>query len=203
MERAWKAEMQELRESLAKPKTFAEVASLNTRPTAAETTSKSLSRPVPRDQNQSMKVEQAKREFTLTTDEVDNETKEQFENMTSKDIIRKLQQVINDANLEGTTPKLQAANKLQNGSIKVYCRSAEEMKTLKNMDWDASIKGLKTKIPKYSIVVHGVPTEVIDFNADKQTIMTEIQEDNNFNNSSIVDITPLRRKTNFVNTSRY
>ena len=53
-----------------------------------------------------MKVEQAKREFTLTTDEVDNETKEQFESMTSKDIVGKLQQVINDANPESTTPKL-------------------------------------------------------------------------------------------------
>jgi hypothetical protein len=77
------------------------------------------------------------------------------------------------------------------------------MKTLKNMDWDASIKGLKTKIPKYGIVVHGVPSEAVDFKTDKQAIIDEIQEANRFNNIPIVDISPLRRKPNFTNTSRF
>ena len=106
MERAWRAEMQELRESLTKSKTFAEVASLNARPKTAEASTKSLSRTILKEQNQSMKVEQVKREFTLTTDGVDNETKIQFENMTPKDIIQKLQQVIENANPGGTTLKL-------------------------------------------------------------------------------------------------
>ena len=57
MERAWRAEMQELRESLTKSKTFAEVASLNARPKTAEASTKSLSRTVSKEQNQSMKVE--------------------------------------------------------------------------------------------------------------------------------------------------
>ena len=53
-----------------------------------------------------MKVEQIKREITLTTEEADNETKKQFESMTFKEIIEKLQQAIDNTNFEKNTLKL-------------------------------------------------------------------------------------------------
>jgi hypothetical protein len=123
--------------------------------------------------------------------------------MTSKEIVEELQKVIENTNLRRITPKLQAANKLQNGNIKVYCRTTEEATVLKDMDWDTNIKGLKAKTPKYGIVVHGVPTEVIDFNADKQATMAEIEEANRSHGIPVTDITPLRRKPNFINAAQY
>jgi len=203
IERERKAEMQELRELLMKPKTFAEAAASNVYPTSAKTAPKPLNRPMLREHTEQTKVEQAKRELTLTTEEMDSETKKQLESMTSKEIVEKLQQAINETNVEGTVPKIQAANKLQNGCIKIFCRTVEEAKTLKETEWNTSIKGLKTKIPKYGIVVHGVPNEVVNFNADKQATMAEIEETNHAHNIPITDITPLRRKPNFVNTARY
>jgi hypothetical protein len=204
MERDMREEMKELRETVTKSRTYAEVTAQarEGQTTTSSTTAKHPARPTLREHNTQTKVDQTKREFTLTTEGACEETKKTLEKMTSKEIVDKCQQVIDNIDMEGSKPKVQAANKLQNGNVKLFCRTPDEAKALKKINWNEVLEGLKERVPKYGIVVHSVPIEAVDV-ADKQSTMSEIEAANLSQNIPIIDVAPLRRNKNYVNTSQY
>ena len=124
--------------------------------------------------------------------------------MTSKEIVDKCQQVIDNIDMECSKPKVQAANKLQNGNIKLFYRIPDEAKMLKEVNWNEFLEGLKERVPKYGIVVHGVPTEAVDLSEDMKPItMTEIEQANISQSIPVTDIIPLHHKTHYTSISRY
>ena len=136
---------------------------------------------------------QAKNEITLSIENTHEESKKELKNMTPNEITKRCQLAIDKANIKGI--KLQGINKQQNGNIRIYCKTTEERKELEKVDWNEAVEGLEERASKYDIITHGVPTNAINFTNDKQSIIAEMQEANQSQNISIIDVIPFRRKS--------
>src|SRR5579859_5237186 len=62
-----------------------------------------------------------------------------------------------------------------------------------NADWGQAYEGLEAHKPQYGIVVHGVPTEVIDGGTRTEETIKRWEEDNTQRDVKIIRIAPLRR----------
>ena len=59
-------------------------------------------------------------------------------------------------------PTIKRVQKLKSGDIRICCTTPEEAETLKQVDWNRAYQSLKTRKPKFGIVVHSVPTAMLD-----------------------------------------
>jgi hypothetical protein len=80
-------------------------------------------------------------------------------------------------------------------ALKLHFRTKEEAAKAKslNADWGQAYEGLEAHKPQYGIVVHGVPTEVIDGGTPAEETVKHWEEDNAQRDVKIIRITPLRR----------
>ena len=116
--------------------------------------------------------QQAKNEITLSIENTHEESKKELINMTFSEITKRCQLAIDKANIKEI--RLQEINKLQNGSIRLYCKTTKEKKKLQEVNWNEVIENLRERAPKYDIIAHGVLIKAINFMNDKQTIIAEL-----------------------------
>lgn len=174
------AEMKTL--MLGTAKTYAQAAATSN-PTAESTTATSPSKTTTntlRARNQATKDQQraARRpyEVKLTNQHMPENVKREFEEAHIKDVLKKLQSAINEANIEGKKPTLQAGNKYPN-SIRLQCDTIKEAQLLRNTDitWGNAFQGLKVHVPKYGIVIHGIPKDEIKPEENQDEIIARIE----------------------------
>jgi hypothetical protein len=137
-------------------------------------------------------------EISLTTIDVDTTTQKLIETTPHKDIAKNLQEVIDNANLEGK-PQLEAINKLKRGIIRMRAATKEGAKTIKEAN--IAYAGIKVYKPRYGIVIHGVDIWSINLEPGyedqveyKDTVNEWQKENAKRNNITIVNIKPLTRK---------
>jgi Zinc knuckle len=179
----------EMKETMKSEKTYAQA-------TVAAPTSKPGSlgpRPSKvHEQRTTTRQEQAKLEVTLqaTTDDA----KEKLSAMSYKEITEGIQTTINTNVFTDNKPVLFGVSKPTNdGTVRLRCKTEEDAKTLRKLDWEAATKGLQVRKPKYGIVVHKVDKSDYDSLMDPRNLDTikQMQQDNEL---SIANIAPLLRK---------
>src|SRR5579859_5782162 len=96
-----------------------------------------------------------------------------------KDVTAKIQKVINGCSPEDKLIIL-GVNRLGTIALKLHFRTKEDAAKSKslNVDWGQAYEGLEAHKPQYGIVVHGVPTEVIDTRTPIEETVQQWEEDN-------------------------
>jgi hypothetical protein len=79
--------------------------------------------------------------------------------------------------------------------VRLQCKSPEDAKILRTLNWNGAFEGLVIHKPKYGIVVHGVPVSEITELGNENTEATTIQEWEEANGGAkIRTVKALRRK---------
>jgi len=181
-----KQELAEIRVSIASnTKTYAQIAA-----TALPTPATQITSPRQLELTQARK-ERAEYEITLSASGADNATKDKLANDSHKVITEKLQQAINVAGLQ-EKPVLKSVNKMSKNTFRLYFRTPEDAKLIKNtlIDWNTAYDGLDIHKPKYGIVIPGVPMEAINYASDYTATIRKWEEQNGF---KICSSAPLKR----------
>jgi hypothetical protein len=135
--------------------------------------------------------EQAKCEVTLVA--TTNEAKKKLSAMSYKEITEGIQTTINTNVPRDDKPVLFGVSKpTKEGTVRLSCKTEDDAKMLRELNWEAATKGLQARKPKYGIVIHAVPKD--DFNIlidNNQSTIERIENENTF---PIVKTAPLRRK---------
>jgi Arginine methyltransferase-interacting protein, contains RING Zn-finger len=182
-------EVNEVKEAVKAPKTYAQVAASTT-----NNLKKPQLSPEKKNQLEQAKKERSLYEITINTKNASAETNKSLSTSLAKDVTAKLQKVINRGEPEGK-PVLLGINRLGTTALKLHFRTKEEAAKAKalGIDWSQAYEGLETRKPQYGIVVHGVPTELIDSNETTENIIEQWEQDNAQCDIKITRITPLRR----------
>jgi hypothetical protein len=156
--------------------------------TPASTTKKNL--------YERIRKERAKYEFTLFFNEFTAEIKKEINDMKYQDLRKRLQKIVNDSNIndDKPKPKITTLTVLPNNQIRLQCENGEEVKTLRLINWELAIEGMKKHKRNYGVVIHGVPKRDINFHETQETIITLLKEEND--QIPITKVGPLRRKDN-------
>ena len=182
-------------------KTWAQIAATNTatntatvKPVTSE--AEATARANRRAAQEKIRKEREPYEVTLTT--THGATKEQLVNLHPVEITKRCQHAIDHTESETELtekPKLNGINRITNG-IRIQCKSPEQAKALRTVDWNTAFEGLKVHKPQYGIVVHGVSTADLEHMFENEDIMTAtIKEWESANSGlTIAKITRLRRK---------
>jgi hypothetical protein len=120
-----KSNMVELKElMLGTAKTYAQAAATNTK--LPETNKPARKQSHAGNQPTKEKQREARRpyEVKLTNHHMPEPTKKEFAEMHNKDVIKRLQAIIDKSNIEGKKRLLQAGNKFPNG-IRLHCNTPE------------------------------------------------------------------------------
>jgi Zinc knuckle len=138
--------------------------------------------------------EQAKFELTLTTQDMDPDTKAQLTQQSHAEITTKLQQTI-ESQVETNCPTIYGIQKLKSQDIRIHCNSEKEAKQLSELKWDKLYKGLKVHQPKFGIMLNGIPTASINPNElQNPEFVKELELQNKGSGLQIVGMKTLRRK---------
>ena len=119
-----KSNMAELKElMLGTAKTYAQAAATNINKETTKPTKKQLQT---KNQPTKEKQREARRpyEVKLTNQHMPDPSKKEFAEMHNKDVIKRLQAIIDNSNIKGKKPLLQAGNKFPNG-IRLQCDTLE------------------------------------------------------------------------------
>lgn len=178
-------------------KTWAQIAATNTataKPVISE--AEATARANRRAAQEKLRKEREPYEVTLTTTHGD--TKDKLVNLHPVEITKRCQHAIDNTESETEAtekPKLNGINRITNG-IRLQCKSPEQAKALRTMDWNTAFEGLKVHKPQYGIVVHGVSTADLAHMFENEDVMTATIKEWEAANSglTIAKITRLRRK---------
>src|SRR5579859_700767 len=137
--------------------------------------------PEKKQQLEQARKERAQYEVTLSADDAPPSTNEVIATTHAKDITAHLQKFVDKANLL-SKPKVQGINRLGRKAIWLQMKTAQGAKEVKeaNINWNEAYNGLSLYKPKYGVVVHGVPTEAINFDTDITAIKNEWEKENSF-----------------------
>jgi hypothetical protein len=144
---------------------------------------------------QEARKDRSQYEVTLTTSDAPASTHELIKSTPHKDISDRLQKMIDKATLPGK-PRLEGVNKLGRDIIRMRVETKEGAKTIKEtgINWDDAYPGIRVYKPKYGVVVHGVPTQAINFDTDDYSeTKDEWQRQNTNSKITITNITTLRK----------
>jgi hypothetical protein len=169
-------ELKELMQEMAKPgpRTYAQTTA--TKPETSTKPNNILQERI-RIQKEKERTERKQYEVMLSNDKVSDETKTEIANKRPKDLITSLQDTI-EKTVKGEKPAIQAVNKFPNG-IRIQCKTIEDAKQLKLIDWNRAYEGLSLRIEKYGVVIHGVPkTEINTESTNQDNIISKIKEAN-------------------------
>ena len=136
----------------------------------------------------------SKFEIKLSASKATDEVKNKLEMMHPKEIIERLNKVINppDATKPNEKPEIKSINKLSNNIYRLHCKKEEDIQNLQNMDWNKAFKGLEKHTPRYKIIIHGVNKADINVYESNEEEILELVEQNNI---QIDGIGPLLRKS--------
>ena len=152
---------------------------------------------------EAMERKQQRDKYTLviTAKDSPEATKSKLKTDHPKNLIQDIQKVITLLfHGKEHTPKIHSINKRQDDTYKLHCQSDKDPQLLESVDWDKVLPGTKVNKRKYGIVVHGVPKVDVDPTKDDQEMLTtEIKEDNESRNLSVVQVLPLRRTQKHLN----
>ena len=180
-------EVKEVKEAVKTPKTYAQ---------AAASTSNDTKRPQLSPEKK-QQLEQAKKEralYEMKINTTSTETNKLISSSPPKDVTARIQKVINECSPEDK-PIVLGVNRLGTTALKLHFRTKEDAAKAKSLDvdWGQAYEGLEAHKPQYGIVVHGVPTEVIDIGTPIEETIKQWEEDNAQRGVKIIRITPLRR----------
>jgi hypothetical protein len=139
--------------------------------------------------------ERSQYEVTLNAKDTPNNIKAKIAEEQPAAITAALQRLISDT-IPGTVkPTINGIAKLANGNLKLQFITTEDAEKVRTtaIDWTVIYQGVKMHKPNYGIVVHGIPTDIIDLEANYSETAKLWSEQNQEIN--ILRITPLRRKT--------
>ena len=141
-------------------------------------------------------MERAKREVILTLEAAEENTQEELLQASHATITAKCTKAVreNIPNQE-TAPTIKGVQKLKSGDIRVCCSSPEEAETLRQIDWNVAYLSLKIRKPKYGIVIHGVPTSMLDAANIYSEDIHRLETQNANKLLKVLKIVPLRCKT--------
>jgi hypothetical protein len=182
-------------------RTCAQIAATNTataKPVISE--AEATARANRRAAQEKIRKEREPYEVTLTT--THGETKEKLVNLHPVEITKvtkRCQHAIDHTESETELtekPKLNGINRITNG-IRLQCKSPEQVKALRTMDWNTVFDRLKVHKPQDGIVVHGVSTADLAHTFENEDVMTATIKEWEAANSglTIARITRLRRKS--------
>ena len=99
----------------------------------------------------------------INTTKASTETNILISSSPPKDVTARIQKVINGCSPEDK-PIILGVNRLGTTALKLHFHTKEDAAKAKSLDvnWGQAYEGLEAHKPQYGIVVHGVPTEVID-----------------------------------------
>ena len=190
MDEAINQRLQQLQGAILEPaKTWAQIAG-TTKPNVTKANPSAYAK---QQQVEKVRRERAQYEVTLTAHTATEQIKSKLITTDAKEITQLCQFAIDSTTTIGDMkPRLRGIDKLKNNSIRLQCKSAEEVQLLQKVDWNKAFDGLTIYKPKYGIVIHGVPTEELDI-TDEEGNIARLQSCND--KICIVKVTPLRRKT--------
>ena len=176
-------------------KTYAQAVATSTLPASSVTP---LMTPQKRIQLEEAKKERSERTITVNAISASASTKETIRMTHPKDVTSKLQAIIDAVSDLDTKPVIRAINKLGTpvSAIRMQFRTKEEATAIRDMKlklkWNDAYPGLEQHTPKYGVVVHGIPSEEIDFNKDLSDTIQQWEEENQ--GAKIAKVIPLRRR---------
>jgi len=143
------------------------------------------------------KKERKQYELTINMKKSSPQTLESIRKTNAKDITARFQKVINSSVKQDDNPKIAGISRVGNAMMRLQFRTKEEAQRAREADvkWEDAYDGAETHKPNYGIVVHGVPSNTINFEDRAgltETIM-EMEEENASKGIKISRITPLRR----------
>lgn len=186
-------DLKEIKAAIQPVKSWIEVA--RTAPPSTKTQTKHDIHSLKRQNRETLRQERAKYELTLTTNTASPEIQQRIKNMHAKDITERCRNAINESSLN-KKPQINGINKLTSGNIRLQCQSEDEVKQLRDIDWNKAFEGIKVHKPKYGIVIHGVPKTEIDLTRDHADIISKLEKGNtHICDIDIVKIAPLYRKS--------
>ena len=153
-------DLKENKAAIKSANSWAEIAKVQTSPEQAHDIKHNTNTSKRREQEK-LRQACAKLAVVLTTRSASKEIRNQIASMHEKEITKRCQQAITESTLN-TKLKLHSISKLENG-IHIHCNSEEEVKQLKNIDWNHAFEGVTVHKPKYGIVIHRVPLSDINF----------------------------------------
>jgi len=189
-------DLKENKATIKSANSWAEIAKVQTSPEQAHDVKHNMNTSKHREQEK-LRQACATLAVILTTRGTSKEIRNQSASMHEKEITKRCQQAITESTLN-TKPKLHGVSKLENG-IHIHCNSEEEVKQLKNIDWNHAFEGVTVHKPKYSIVIHRVPMSDINLLTPRSEIIQQLETNNP--DTNIIDVAPLLRKSNTGSTS--
>ena len=102
-------------------------------------------------------------EVTLTTRKTTDKIIGMIQTAAPSDITQICQSAIDQSLKEGDIrPKLDGIQKLARSNIRIQCKTAEEVETLRKVDWNKAYKGLAVHKPQFGFAIHGVPSDELE-----------------------------------------
>jgi hypothetical protein len=185
---------------LQRDKTYAEAIS-GTRPVATQ--QRQQTSPMATERINKARKELSQYEISLTTSEAAKDIQERIQSAAHKNIMKALQEAIDEAKLEGN-PQLEAVTKLGRGIVRMRVITKDGAKTIReanNINWNTAYAGIQIYKPRYGFVIHGVPVQAINLepgyenSKEYENTIDEWQKENaNRNNVTITCIKALTRR---------
>ena len=150
-----------------------------------------------RQQRTKILQERAKYEVSLTAAAAPESTRNSLTTMTPKDITERLQRTIDTNIHHEDKPTVFGISKSKTApdKIRLRCKTEEQAKQLRQINWETAFEGLSVRKPKYGIVIHAVPKDEFNTLIDTTNEAT-VERIERENSTPIVNIAPLRRKDN-------
>jgi hypothetical protein len=150
-----------------------------------------------RQQRAKILQERAKYEVSFTAASSPESTRSSLTTMTSKASTECLQRTIDTNIHHEDKPAVFGISKSKTApdKIRLQCKTEEQAKQLRQINWETAFEGLSVRKPKYGIVIHAVPKEEFSTLIDTMNKST-VKRIEHENSTSIVNIAPLRRKDN-------
>lgn len=183
---------------LQREKTYAE-ATVGPRPTNQH----QQTSPMATERANKARKELSQHEISLTTSEAAKGIQELIQSAPHKNIMKALQEAIDEAKLEGN-PQLEAVTKLGRGIVRMRAITKDGAKAIReanNINWNSAYAGIQIYKPRYGFVIHGVPVYAINLETgyenskEYENTIDEWQKENaNRNNVTITGIKALTRR---------
>ena len=145
--------------------------------------------------------EQNKLEIVLTTQEMRADMKEHIKQQSHAEITAKLQQNV-ESQMKDNFPIIHGIAKLKSQDIRIHCNTEEEVKQLRELNWNEAYDGLTVHRPKYGLMIPGISIDMIDPNDVKNPeLARQLENQNKGSGIQITGMKLLRRKRK--NNARY
>jgi hypothetical protein len=153
-------------------------------------------------QLENIKREKAKLQTTLSLGGCPPEVREEIMINRAANVTAKLIEAVKKSVGEqwGRNVSLRGIERLSGGDIRIWSDKEEAAILLREkVNWNLAYEGLAVKNPMYGIVLHGVPTNIIDGHNIHQTDAPKLELENQSSNMKIIKIAPLKRKETLEN----